>query len=171
MTYAQHLARRDAARPVAQVPLDETVEATAADIAVATAIVSHQRGYAVKLPSQAHYATQAVARHALASQFPAFKPMHTWDKRDEIVLLLVDYAGDDAAHATDDANVAVTIGHNNDHNVGEGEGSGWQFAGWCWSHDHYTQGVGQVIGWLPLSGFHSVARSLDTLLYPKPVAA
>jgi hypothetical protein len=78
----------------------------------------------------------------------AFLPMETWDKRDEAVLLLVDYT--DGEHALDDATIAITIGHNNDHNVGEGEGQGWQFAGWCWTHDHYVQGKGKPIGWAPL---------------------
>jgi hypothetical protein len=27
------------------------------------------------------------------------------------------------------ATTAITIGHNNDHNVGDGEGNGWRFAG------------------------------------------
>ncbi|RZL78561.1 MAG: hypothetical protein EOP66_07810 [Sphingomonas sp.] len=91
--------------------------------------------------------------------------MDLWDNRDEHVLLLVDY-GEDGAHAIDDASVAVTIGHNNDHNVGDGEGQGWQFAGWCWSHDHYTQGEGKVIGWLPLTRFNAHARALGATMYP-----
>jgi hypothetical protein len=92
-----------------------------------------------------------------------FYSMDTWDRRDETVLLLVDYS-DDGEHALDDATVAITIGHNNDHNVGEGEGSGWQFAGWCWSHDHYTEGKGKPIGWLPLSEYHAAARLIEDQL-------
>ena len=78
----------------------------------------------------------------------AFLPMDAWDNRDETVLLLVDYA--DGDHPLDDSTIAITIGHNNDHNVGEAEGNGWEFAGWCWTHDHYVQGKGTPIGWMPL---------------------
>ncbi|TCM25149.1 hypothetical protein [Novosphingobium sp. ST904] len=77
-----------------------------------------------------------------------FRPMSEWDSRDRTVLLLVDYS--DGCHALDDAQFAITIGHNNDHNVGEDEGKGWEFAGWCWSHDHYVQGEGMPVGWMPL---------------------
>ncbi|MFC0684663.1 hypothetical protein [Novosphingobium clariflavum] len=76
------------------------------------------------------------------------RPMEQWDRRDETVLLLVDYT--DGCRALDDAPLALTIGHNNDHNVGDGEGKGWEFAGWCWSHDHYVAGKGKPIGWAPL---------------------
>jgi hypothetical protein len=27
----------------------------------------------------------------------------------------------------------------------------WQFAGWCWTHDHFTEGKGEPIGWLPMT--------------------
>lgn len=94
-----------------------------------------------------------------------FLSMDLWDNRDEHVMLLVDY-GENGEHAIDDASVAVTIGHNNDHNVGDGEGQGWQFAGWCWSHDHYTQGKGKVIGWLPLTGLNAHARALEATMGP-----
>jgi len=85
---------------------------------------------------------------ALLARHPAFLPMDQWDKRDESVLLLVDYSEGD--HPLDDATVAITIGHNNDHNVGDGEGQGWLFAGWCWTHDHYVQGAGTPIGLMPI---------------------
>lgn len=87
----------------------------------------------------------------------AFRRMDTWDRRDEAVLLLVDYT--DGDHAIDDATVAITIGHNNDHNVGDDEGEGWLFAGWCWGHDHYVQGKGKPIGWMPIP--HHLARASE----------
>lgn len=86
----------------------------------------------------------------------AFRSMDTWDCRDEIVMLLVDYR-EDGDHALDDADIAITVGHNNDHNIGEGEGQGWQFAGWCWTHDHYVEGKGKPVGWMPLP--HILARA------------
>lgn len=92
-----------------------------------------------------------------------WKPMSEWDQRNDAVLLMVDY-GEDGEHAIDDAMVALTIGHNNDHNVGEGEGEGWQFAGWCWCQDHYTQGKGTPIAWLPID--HQLARAVEAERYP-----
>jgi len=73
-----------------------------------------------------------------------------------ILRLLVDYSGEDADHAlADTADTAWTIGHNNFDNDGE---DAWLFAGWCWSHDHYTQGEGKVVGWLP---FHTPVSTSD----------
>ena len=91
-----------------------------------------------------------------------FIPMNKWDNRDETVLLMVDYS--EGSNGIDDAIVGLTIGHNNDHNVGEGEGQGWQFAGWDWCHDVYTTGHGKPIGWLPLP--HATARQMEQELYP-----
>ena len=48
----------------------------------------------------------------------------------------------------DDASVElVTIGHNAFCNTGEDQ---WQFVGWDWTHDCYTQGTGVVTAWMPL---------------------
>lgn len=47
----------------------------------------------------------------------------------------------------DDAAPQATVGMNNLGNTGVDE---WQFAGWCWTHDRFTQGEGTVVGWLPL---------------------
>lgn len=62
-----------------------------------------------------------------------------------LVLLLVRFTN----HPTADAQVAVTIGGNNLDNDGQDL---WQFAGWCWEHDHFVDGEGEPIGWLPLPG-------------------
>jgi hypothetical protein len=40
-----------------------------------------------------------------------------------------------------------TIGFNN---FGNTEEDRWQFAGWNWCHDCITEGVGKVLGWLPM---------------------
>lgn len=50
-------------------------------------------------------------------------------------------------HATDDSEEAWTIGSNSFDANGE---DAWQFAGWCWTHDHFTEGKGTPIGWLPM---------------------
>lgn len=72
------------------------------------------------------------------------RPMGTAPRDGTMLRLLVQF--DD--HATEDTEgPAWTIGHNNFDNDGE---DCWQFAGWCWSHDHYTSGKGTPVGWLPL---------------------
>ncbi len=50
-------------------------------------------------------------------------------------------------HSTEDAEEAWTIGANNFANSGEDV---WQFAGWCWTYDRFTEGQGEPIGWLPM---------------------
>lgn len=61
-------------------------------------------------------------------------------KDGQLLLLLVEPEN----HPTEDATLCRTVGSNNldDDFVDE-----WRFAGWCWSHDHYTQGTGRVVAW------------------------
>lgn len=64
-----------------------------------------------------------------------------------MVRLLVDYS--EGEHPLEDTHdEAWTIGFNNDVNDGQDT---WKFAGWCWSQDHFTEGKGRVLGWLPYS--------------------
>lgn len=87
-----------------------------------------------------------------------FRPMEEWDAyedKDELVLLIVEFEG----NSTDDAIFAITIGGNNDHNVGPDEGQGWQFAGWDWCQDCFTEGRGKPVRWAPLP--HHIARAMD----------
>lgn len=74
---------------------------------------------------------------------PRWRDMATAPRDGTLVRLLVEFT----EHATEDADQAPTIGANNFENDGEDR---WQFAGWCWSHDHFTQGQGEPIGWLPM---------------------
>ena len=74
---------------------------------------------------------------------PRWRDMATAPRDGTMVRLLVEFT----EHATEDADQAPTIGANNFENDGEDR---WQFAGWCWSHDHFTQGKGEPIGWLPM---------------------
>lgn len=75
------------------------------------------------------------------------QPMETAPKDNSLVWLLVDYSDEDADHALADATQAWTIGFNSFADSGEDE---WKFAGWCWSHDHFTQGRGSPVAWRPV---------------------
>lgn len=85
--------------------------------------------------------------------------------------LLVDYSEEANREAADalsmqgflwpwtpleDAFQAWTVGFNNLDNTGEDE---WQFAGWNWSQDCFTEGHGKIIGWLPFHGEALATRS------------
>lgn len=75
------------------------------------------------------------------------RPMATAPRDGTMLRLLVQF--DD--HATEDTEgPAWTIGACNDDNVNRDERVDWQFAGWCWDHDHFTEGKGTPVGWLPL---------------------
>lgn len=75
------------------------------------------------------------------------RPMDSAPADGTMVRLLVQFED----HATEDTEgPAWTIGACNDDNVGDDERVGWQFAGWCWDHDHFTEGKGTPVGWLPL---------------------
>lgn len=74
---------------------------------------------------------------------PHWRDMATAPRDGTMVRLLVEFT----EHETEDADQAPTIGANNFDNDGEDR---WQFAGWCWSHDHFTEGKGEPAGWLPM---------------------
>lgn len=76
----------------------------------------------------------------------AWLPLDTAPKDGTLICLLVNF--DD--HATEDGpGPHPTIGSNTSEND-EGPDE-WQFAGWNWEHDRYTQGVGTPVGWLPMA--------------------
>lgn len=58
------------------------------------------------------------------------------------MLLLLAVVEDE--HHIDDAELARTIGFNNLWHDGEDK---WFMAGWCWSHDHFTEGTGKPVFW------------------------
>lgn len=78
-------------------------------------------------------------------------PMETAPRDGTTLRLLVQFT-DNATEYTDGP--AWTIGSNSRDNTGDEE---WQIAGWCWSHDHYTEGKGEPVGWLPM---HDVPAAL-----------
>lgn len=73
------------------------------------------------------------------------RPMATAPRDGTMLRLLVRF--DD--HATEDTiEPAWTIGHCSKPHPDDDDN--WQFAGWCWDHDHFTEGKGTPVGWLPL---------------------
>lgn len=82
----------------------------------------------------------------LTVQQGSWQPMETAPRDGTLLRLLVRFTEhpiDDAAHDTP----LPTIGANSFDNTGEDE---WQVVGWCWTHDHFTQGQGTPVGWLPM---------------------
>ena len=73
-----------------------------------------------------------------------WRPMETAPRDGTMVRLLVEFED----HATEDTEgPAPTIGANSFGDTGEDR---WRFAGWCWTHDHFTEGEGTPVGWLPM---------------------
>lgn len=73
---------------------------------------------------------------------PTPLPMLCAPRCGEMLRLLVKFT----EHPIEDEKESWTIGSNSFDADGVDE---WQFAGWCWSHDHFTEGKGTPIGWLP----------------------
>ncbi|MEJ6328611.1 hypothetical protein Q2B95_08080 [Stenotrophomonas maltophilia] len=78
---------------------------------------------------------------------PGPRPMDAAPRDGTMVCLLVQF---DENSTEDTTKPAWTIGACNDDNLGEDERIGFQFARWCWTHDHFTEGKATPIGWLPL---------------------
>lgn len=89
-----------------------------------------------------------------------WRPIADAPKAGQLCLLLVDYSEEANRAAIDaepnyvwspnpleDESVARTVGHNSFENTGEDR---WEFAGWCWSQDHYTEGHGTPIAFIEL---------------------
>lgn len=70
-------------------------------------------------------------------------------KNGDLLQLLVEHCDDgELDTATENEARWRTIGHNNFENDGEDK---WVYAGWCWDHDHFTEGRGgRPIAWAPL---------------------
>lgn len=102
-----------------------------------------------KLPqSLGDHAMQTLAgayTHAERATVPEQpQPMDTAPRDGQMLRLLVQFD----EHATEDQpGPSWTIGANDFDGNGIDE---WQFAGWCWEHDHFTEGKGTPLGWLPM---------------------
>lgn len=53
-------------------------------------------------------------------------------------------------HTTEQEDLARTIGAVTHDGPDAVEQFGFQFAGWCWSHDHWTEGKGEIVAWAPM---------------------
>jgi len=85
-------------------------------------------------------------REALEDRFLKLREMSD-APRDGTLLILWIEADDDREHPLEDSGKATpTIGFNNFDNDGEDV---WKFAGWCWEHDHFTEGKGTPLAWSP----------------------
>ena len=78
----------------------------------------------------------------------AWLPIETAPKDGTLILLLCNSTDDpNGDFATEDQDWWRTIGHNTFSNSGVDH---WDIAGWCWSHDCFTEGHGMPTHWLPL---------------------
>ena len=90
-----------------------------------------------------------LAERAAQIEADAWQPIETAPKDGSILRLFVDYSVEDGFGALEDAETAWTIGFNQLVDTGDDV---WEFAGWDWCVDCFSQGRGKILGWLP---FHS----------------
>ena len=71
-----------------------------------------------------------------------WNPVETAPKDGIMLRLLVRFTD----NATEDSEECVTIGFNS---LEDSLEDSWFIAGWNWQQDCFTEGIGEVIGWLP----------------------
>lgn len=81
-----------------------------------------------------------------------WRPIETAPKDGTLLILLVeqDLESESSSNPTEDHLAYRTIGHNN---LEDSDEDVWEFAGWCWSHDHWVQGRGKPVAWQPMPEF------------------
>lgn len=135
--------------------LTEAIEGECDGLSISTetasAILAHILPQGVSLVAMRAVAAQ---ESAIAFAPPAETeeplPMSTAPRDGTLIRLLVDFTGN---ATSDSGRPSWTIGSNG---FDANEEDVWDFAGWCWSHDHFTQGHGTPIGWLPMLGAKAV---------------
>lgn len=81
--------------------------------------------------------------------------MHSAPKDGRLVRLLVSFD----ENAIDDGDEPfATIGQNNFQND---KVDRWQFVGWNWTHDEFTDGQGTPLGWLPMLDGQNLSQILQ----------
>lgn len=130
------------------VPVEPTPEMI--DAAMVASVPAFRRDQAFAI----WYKAMLSAAPPVQMEAVAWRPMETAPKNCTMVRLLINYSdehdGDNPLE--DSAEPTATIGFCNDDNVLDGEGAGWQFAGWDWSQDCFTEGSGKPIAWAPYEG-------------------
>lgn len=86
------------------------------------------------------------------SEIEGWNDIATAPKDGTMLRLLVNFT----ANATEDHQICATIGANNFDNDGEDV---WQFAGWNWTHDCFTQGEGTAILWMPMISVYAASQA------------
>lgn len=86
-----------------------------------------------------------------------WRPIETAPKDGTLLFLLVDadIDSEDSSMPTENKLSYRTIGHNN---FDDDRRDIWQFAGWCWSHDHWVEGRGKPTHWMHLPNPPSPVR-------------
>jgi len=86
---------------------------------------------------------------------PQWQPIETAPRDSTVLRLLVEFSD----NSLEDTSEPVwTIGTNCFDNDGI---DAWQFAGWNWTHDCFTEGHGKPIGWLPMGEAPSAPAMKD----------
>lgn len=99
---------------------------------------------------------------ALENELAAMRFAQEWNydmaqaPRNGTLLLLLIIPDENRDHPLEDtANPSLSIGHNNFDNDGDDV---WQFAGWSWEQDCYTEGRGKPGAWkiAPIAGTDNI---------------
>jgi hypothetical protein len=106
-----------------------------------------------------HDLSWALAQIEALQEAVSYKPIRLAPRDGTPLILLVDYSADDGnGHPLEDAKLARTIGWNNFDNDGEDV---WVMAGWCWDHDHFTEGHGKPVKFILLPAAEVPQQSGD----------